>query len=255
MRHLCDQADIIFRINQISLQLLATIKSCGMEVKLIDDPSLVSQAMKKLSPTATIEDLKCAKRDRIMAIKIISESEKKNGGIIHLSGAFHSTLLELLTQDSARPTIAALIFNTKEDTNLNAYCPIELWTKLSDRKFRKSFYKKEVLYCTENTSFDDFVQKAGINPAEMSEPPYLGKLFNSATGFNFNYSIDDEGILSATLTLPDSKQLPQVKAALNAAIPKLPTFFERRNGCTELVLRGINDSEEVRSFLYPGNKI
>jgi predicted protein tyrosine phosphatase len=220
------------------------------------------------------------KRDKHIAKQIIKLNASRQNGVIYYGGLAHNHLAKILAKNSTIPTIVILMKNLAmerkakdlQEEIIKAYrisCleipddikeNVRILKILTNSAETEKFYEQKVYSFIESDkdpiTFDDIehqflltsLNKELTELEMLEETPAIGRDFNKATGFNFQYARDKYNVLYAEFRSEDIEKLNLAKKSFGTSFPNLTTFFSKKDP-NRLLIRGVNLPENEDALL------
>jgi hypothetical protein len=179
-----------------------------------------------------------------MAKKIISNAQTHQGGIIFITGFMHKHIIKIL-EETKELFFRYLITSSKriESEFYTINQENSHWLSLNDPKFRKDFYKTDVvqyLNFDEQPSFELIESLCQLTKNDTHETSSaLTNYFSTAIQHPFSFFMDEHFVLNAKTQLPHL-ELEQLKSRIKLQFPKLRFFTEKHGENNSLTIPGLN---------------
>jgi hypothetical protein len=181
-------------------------------------------------------------RDDIMAPKLIKESALNNGGVVFLVGFCHKNLVKLLELERSNYfRYAMFVDSSKDQISYNSSTENSNWNAMPDEDFRTQFYNANIRFIDLATkpSFELIEAECKLMSYKVCDKPAVGEYLSKATKQEYNFTIDDHFVVTASTSI-EKKKLQETVVRIKKDFPGLRFFTEQRDAQTFLNIPGIN---------------
>lgn len=194
-------------------------------------------------------------RDEAMSETILktTSSLQERGGIIFVTGFEHHELIKKLeSQNLDRKSFRYAILHGQKINNPRVYeFGKDTWDKLNDKNFRAEFYGVDsVQYLNPNElSFEMIVSTLQLTDTEpcIENSPSMIKEFKEYTQLPFNFGVDKQNIVTATLDVSKAEE-PKTISKINELFSGLRFFSQRsanNKNNQQICIPGVNLPEQL----------
>ncbi len=241
------------------LNLINALEQHGLDYEFID-PETREQAQRNVEIQQAVFSSKddvairrmhqateenTARRDKIMAEKVLQETKAHHGGVICMTAFLHQPLVQALHQSQYDFRFALFTDSTEdtEDPNFNMI-DMNVWKSFYDGKTKMAYYKCDVTFFDmaydNSLSFEMVASACGLTETRalaQDKLPEVGKAFDSLLP-GCQYRVDEQQVVSASKRVSSMQDTVTcfVKAGLGIRFFATPN----QDGTTQITVPGIN---------------